>query len=140
MKKYSVNRRGRIKPPIEPVGQSAFLIIRLNALCLHQSIPLLWRGGRRSLTGWLHHVCTSQFPSCEGEMSSTDTLGRSHRICTRRRSLIIGVVVACLYQSTPSAQMLTLCSFLSIFDDRFILLIYYYNYSLWNLKISIVCF
>ena len=21
---------------------------------LHQTIPLLWRGGRRSLTGWLH--------------------------------------------------------------------------------------
>ena len=31
--------------------------------CLHQSIPLLWRGGRRSLTGWLCRVCTSQFLS-----------------------------------------------------------------------------
>ena len=27
------------------------------------------------------------FPSCGGEMSSTDTLGRLHRVCTRRRSL-----------------------------------------------------
>ena len=32
-------------------------------------------------------ICTGQFPSCGGEMTSTDTLGRLHRVCTRRRSL-----------------------------------------------------
>ena len=26
LKKYSMRRRGRIEPPIEPVGQSAFLL------------------------------------------------------------------------------------------------------------------
>ena len=29
---------------------------------LHQTIPLLWRGGRRSLTGWLHRICTNIVP------------------------------------------------------------------------------
>ena len=33
---------------------------------LHGAIPLLWRGGRRSLTGWLWRFCTGQFPSCGG--------------------------------------------------------------------------
>ena len=33
---------------------------------LHPAIPLLWRGGRRSPTGWLRHFCTKQFPSCGG--------------------------------------------------------------------------
>ena len=37
--------------------------------------PPVWRGGRHSLTGWLCRVCTRPFPSCEGEMSGTDTLG-----------------------------------------------------------------
>ena len=55
--------------------------------CLHPAIPLLWRGGKRSLTGWLCRVCTRQFPSCGGEMTSTDTLLQSHRVRTRRRSL-----------------------------------------------------
>ena len=31
--------------------------------CLHWYIPLLWRGGRRSLTGWLWWFCTRQLPS-----------------------------------------------------------------------------
>ena len=35
LKKYVICCRGRTKPPIEPVGQSAFSIIRPNALCLH---------------------------------------------------------------------------------------------------------
>ena len=30
---------------------------------LHWHIPLLWRGGRRSLTGWLWWFCTRQLPS-----------------------------------------------------------------------------
>ena len=29
---------------------------------LHWYIPLLWRGGRRSLTGWLWWFCTRQLP------------------------------------------------------------------------------
>ena len=35
LKKYFICRRGRTKPPIEPVGQSAFPIICPNALCLY---------------------------------------------------------------------------------------------------------
>ena len=38
-----------------------------NSPPLEAAIPLLWRGGRRSLTGWWHHVCTRQFPSTGGE-------------------------------------------------------------------------
>ena len=30
--------------------------------CLHWYIPLPWRGGRRSLTGWLWWFCTRQLP------------------------------------------------------------------------------
>ena len=44
-----------------------------GAVASVQSIPLLWRGGRRSLMERLRRF--SQFPSCGGEMPSTDTLG-----------------------------------------------------------------
>ena len=32
-------------------------------------------------------VGAGPFPSCGGEMTSTDTLLQSYRVCTRRRSL-----------------------------------------------------
>ena len=65
-----------------------------------ESIPLLWRGVKLCLTGWLWRVCTSQFPSCGGEMSSTDTLGRLHRVLHTAAPLD-GVVASCLHQSIP---------------------------------------
>ena len=52
--------------PIDLLAQSAVLSDGVVVSYLHQSIPLLWRGGRRSLTGWLCRVCISQFPSCGG--------------------------------------------------------------------------
>ena len=52
--------------PIDLPAQSAVLSDGVVAACLHQSIPLLWRGGRRSLTGWSQRVCISQFPSSGG--------------------------------------------------------------------------
>ena len=47
---------------------------------LHQLIPLLWRGGKRSLTGWLPRICTRQFPSCGGVASEALT-GWLWRVC-----------------------------------------------------------
>ena len=55
------------------------------AKVLYQSIPLLWRGGRRSLTGWWHRVCTNIVPDhsspVEGWQAQPD-----------------GVVASCLHQ------------------------------------------
>ena len=69
----------------DPTWVVADLQVRPNALRLHKAIPLLWRGGRRSLTGWLWRVCTSivsdHSPPVEGWQAQPDR-----------------VVVACLHQ------------------------------------------
>ena len=41
-----------------------------NSPPMERLIPLLWRGGKRSLTGWLCGFCISSFPSCGGVSSS----------------------------------------------------------------------
>ena len=38
--------------PIDLLAQSAVLSDGMVVSVLHKAIPLLWRGGRRSLTGW----------------------------------------------------------------------------------------
>ena len=89
-----------------PVEGWQALLDGVVVACLHLAIPLQWRGGKLCLTGWLWRVCTWQFSSCEGEMSSTDTLGQLHRVCTRRRSLT-GWCLAyppSLHKSTPTTQ------------------------------------
>ena len=64
--------RCRIEPPIKLVGRpflsygeemSSTDTLGLLKKYLHWYIPLLWRGGRRSLTGWLWWFCTRQLPS-----------------------------------------------------------------------------
>ena len=49
--------------PIDLLAQSVVLFDGVVVVVLHNSIPLLWRGGRRSLTGWLWWFCTRQLPS-----------------------------------------------------------------------------
>ena len=46
-------------PPVE--GWQAKLD-GVVASYLHLAIPLLWRGGKRSLTGWLPRICTNIVP------------------------------------------------------------------------------
>ena len=46
--------------PIDLLDQSAVLSDGVVLVGLHQTIPLLWRGGRRSLTGWSRRFCTRQ--------------------------------------------------------------------------------
>ena len=62
--------------PIDLLAQSAVLSDGVVASFLHQPIPLLWRGGRRSLTGWSCHFCTSQFPSSGGVAGEARRGGR----------------------------------------------------------------
>ena len=52
--------------PLDLLAQVAVLSDGVVASFLHKSIPLLWRGDKRSLTGWLCHFCTRQFSSCGG--------------------------------------------------------------------------
>ena len=52
--------------PIDLLAQSVVLSDGVVAAVLHQSIPLLWRGVRLRLTGWLRRVCARSFPSCGG--------------------------------------------------------------------------
>ena len=50
--------------PIDLLAQSAALSDGVVVACLHNAIPLLWRGGRRSLTGWLQRFCTKSRRLC----------------------------------------------------------------------------
>ena len=75
--------------------------LRLTGWCV-SAIPLLktgWysppvEGCQAPLDGVVSCICTQQFPSCGWEMTSTDILLQSYRVCTRRRSLTGWVLVS----------------------------------------------
>ena len=52
--------------PFVLLQQMAVLSDRVVVEVLHQLIPLLWRGGGRSPTGWLWWFCTNNSLPVEG--------------------------------------------------------------------------